>query len=306
MFDINARASIMRLANTLAPLVTNSVILGLAEQVGVLSLVTGSNKALKLEQLFVALLSDGRRRARAPDVIIELTMAAHSRALQKLVEMSEQQVDDIVAEMRFLGISTGKLGRKEWRRGLTPLPPKSTAVSTHPAAASLAALEVRPKRHEAALQHLIALSQDDSNPQVRGRQLEVILFGVLKEERLDPARNVVNLGEELDVVFTLGELHYVSECKWERRQVGFPQVRLLADKARTKIEGTFGVVLSMSGFVDDINEKVAMGSRQNSVGLDSGHFMAVLEGRMTWSQVVRDARKLASRHTGVFYRRFGE
>jgi hypothetical protein len=50
-------------------------------------------------------------------VIIELTMSAHSCALQKRVEMSEQQVDDIVSETRALGISTGNLGRKEWSTG---------------------------------------------------------------------------------------------------------------------------------------------------------------------------------------------
>ncbi len=108
------------------------------------------------------------------------------------------------------------------------------------------------------------------------------------------------------MVFTLGDLHYVSECKWERKRVGFPQVRLLSDKARTKIEGTYGVVVSISGFVDDINEKVAMSNRQNSVGLDYGHLMAVLEGRTTWSRVVREARKHASRNTGAFYLRFSD
>lgn len=52
--------------------------------------------------------------------------------------------------------------------------------------------------------------------------------------------------------------------------------------------------------MDDIDEKVAVDNRQDGLEVDASHLiglMAVLEGRTTWSRIVRDARKLASGHT---------
>jgi hypothetical protein len=305
--EIKARSAVSRLARTLGPLVTNADILDAAAKVGVK--LYRSQRVDRLDELLLALLSDGRRRNTATEVIYGLVRAAASAwslGPRKQAEMTEQHADSIVAEMRLLKLSTGGLERKGWRKGLAKpvVPPGRASAAPAPIRSSAARGEPLAKVHEEARERIGVLAQGGCSPQHRGRELEQILFSVLREERLDPELHKVSPGEEIDVVFTMGELHCVTECKWTRERIGLPEVRLLAAKASTKLEGTFGVVLSMNGYVEDINAKVSMGGRQNSVGLDASHLMAVLDGRATWAKVVRDARKLASRRTGIFYTPF--
>jgi hypothetical protein len=131
-------------------------------------------------------------------------------------------------------------------------------------------------------------------PQRRGRQLEWLLLGILQVERLAPEHRVVIPGEEVDLTFVLDGQHYLMECKWEQRPVGLPALERFATKVRRKAEGTFGVVLSMSGYVRGINVKAARGERLNCVGLTRRHLVRVLGGRATWAETVRRARRAAS------------
>jgi hypothetical protein len=103
-----------------------------------------------------------------------------------------------------------------------------------------------------------------------------------------------NPGEEIDRSFTIDNLHYLLECKWEDEPIGFPAVRDFSGKVARKAEGTFGVFLSMSGFVRDINASAIYGQRLNSIGLSGPQFMDVIEGRSTWCRIVEAARRAAS------------
>jgi hypothetical protein len=155
----------------------------------------------------------------------------------------------------------------------------------------------KPRVHFAARDHIGELVLPGVNPQHRGRQLELIVFEILQAEVLSPERHVVIPGEEIDLAFTLDAQHYLVECKWEAPLLGLPVIESFASKVSRKAEGTFGVVLSMSGFVADVNEKAARGARLNCIGLAPTQFMNILEGRITWSESVRRGRQLASRRS---------
>jgi hypothetical protein len=120
------------------------------------------------------------------------------------------------------------------------------------------------------------------------------MLEVLQAERLSPEHRITVPGEEMDLAFVLDGQHYLVECKWERQPLGLPPIQLFAGKVRRKAEGTFGVVVSMSGFVGDINEKASCGERLNCIGVTYQHVMAILEGRATWSETIRRARRTAS------------
>ncbi|KAB2910914.1 MAG: hypothetical protein F9K40_01690 [Kofleriaceae bacterium] len=144
------------------------------------------------------------------------------------------------------------------------------------------------------LGELDALGHSDVSPQDRGLELERIVFEVLKAEKLDPERRLIRPGEEIDLSFTLLDRHYLVECKWLKEPVDTPTVQSFMVKVRTKAEGSFGVFLSMSGFVGDIDDKIVVGQRLNVVGLGPSHLLRVLQERTTWSNLVREAVKLAS------------
>jgi len=137
-------------------------------------------------------------------------------------------------------------------------------------------------------------------PQRRGLQLEWLLLGILQYEKLAPRHHVIIPGEEIDLTFVLDGQHYLMECKWAERPIGLPVVEGFAAKVRRKAEGTFGVVLSMSGYVRGINEKAARGERLNCIGLTRAHLSSVLAGRTTWAQIIRRARRAASERS-LFY-----
>ncbi len=295
ILTISVAAAIDRMAKTLAPLVTNTIITAVAKKFGLKA--DGSNKHARLRYLLnLAWIKIPKRNIES--LVLTITMESHSRHSAGSIDMTHEDVDAVVAELRSLGLDPHELSNKSWRKSLSPA--ASSKNSIPPSSAPAAESSIRPIRHEKALEHIGELLRDSVSPQFRGRQLEVVLHGVLVAERLSPTGNILNPGEELDRGFVLGDHHYLVECKWEKDSIGLPPVTLFMSRVRKKAEGTFGIFLSMSGFVSDINSKAHTGERLNCIGLSFEHFMAVLEGRTTWSDVVRYARREASNRSQFF------
>lgn len=303
MASSGADASITRLATIIGPHVTNGIVDGQLALASVPRQLWPSNKVDKIRQLLAWLLRDGRRLSTAEQSIHGLLNEALARSLNGKASLQWEQVDDIIDELKLLRIPPGDVASPAWRKGLkraSPIGPSASTPLSPAAPPNPAPHRVAAKIHHEALKHLQTLALDSANPKLRGRQLERVVESVLMDERLAPERTIVSPGEELDLGFALDGQQYLIECKWELEHIGLPAIRDFAEKVRTKAEGTFGVVISMSGFVHDINEKASRGVRLNSVGIDHGHVMAVLEGRKTFSDVVRLAREKASRRTLFF------
>jgi hypothetical protein len=291
---VQVSAAAARMAATLARLVTTQIIEDAAQSVGLRRYLDGSNKAAKLNSLLLLLLDDRRRLGQTEALLVSLTMQAHERAVRGTVTMTEADADSIVGDMRIVGLKPGDLARRSWRSALKKDPLPQAAGPATQGSKPETAQKVLPRVHVTAVEHVRELVLPGVNPQHRGRQLELILQEVLHAEQLEPERNVVIPGEQIDLAFTLDAQHYLVECKWEAPPLGLPPIELFATKVSRKAEGTFGVVLSMSGFVADVNEKASRGARLNCVGVAPMQFMHIIEGRTTWSEVVRTARRLAS------------
>jgi len=302
--SIAQHTAVNRLAAKLASVVTSQGIDETAREVGVR--LPGVSKEKKVRELLLALLEDGRTRAAAARVLIMLTIEGHRRTVSGQAEMTHGDVDTIVTDMRLLELAPGELARSNWRRGLRQEAPKITptqppehkpepAESTRPATR-------RARRHDDALAYLMQLLNDNTAPQQRGRELEKIVLGILHAEKLEPSGgHIVNPGEEIDLAFILDGHHYLVECKWEAAPVGQPVVTLFSGKVARKAVGTFGVVLSMSGFTQTINATASTGEPLRCVGLTYAELIEVLDGRTTFADVVHRARTAASRHA-TFYR----
>lgn len=304
---IKEATALSRLCARLAPSVTNGFIDRLAAELGFRRL-DASNKVKKIQMLVSELLADGRSRPTAARAIGALVVEAHHRTVAGSASMSVEDADKIVEDMRALGLPPGELARPQWRSGLktTDSPPSASTAAPSPPAASRPTPAsgpgtVRlPRRHDEALVYIAQLTEDHSRPQHRGRELEKMLADVLSKERLDVQHNIVNPGEQIDLAFVLDGHHYLVECRWHRDPQGLPAVREFSDKVRRKAEGTFGVLVSMSGFADSINATASQGSRLNCVGVTFREILHVLEGRKTFAAVVQAARACASTRT-LFY-----
>lgn len=297
----NEHAAITEIATALAPAVTNSVI---AEAASNFDLVSDkSNKVDKIRDIFATLWADGRRRQQAGRFAVGLAVEAHSRAVQGKVEFYLEDIDQVVQALRSLKLSASELSRGDWRNRLRKRvsePSPSSVPTSNSTFASSATARVAPRRYDEALVLLGELTAGHVGPQHRGRQLEIILFGILKAEGLSPEHRVVSAGEEIDLAFTIDSHNYLVECKWEHDPLGLAPLRDFFGKVNSKAEGTFGVMLSMSGFVPDINEKASRGGRLATVGLSYTHLISILEGRTSWLATVQRARQQASRRS-LFY-----
>jgi hypothetical protein len=298
----NAHAAIAQIATTLGQAVTNSVVAQAASAAaGVGS--QKSNKVDKIRDVLSLLWADRRRRGQAERFVVGLTIEAHSRAMQGKCEFHLEDVDAVIQAMRSLDLPAGALSQGEWRVRLSrrvsepqqrPSPPPRPPQENSPTS------RAAPQRYQDALALLSDLSSNAAAPQHRGRQLEIILLGVLHAEGLSPEHRVTSAGEEIDLAFSIEGHHYLIECKWERDRIGLKPLRDFVGKVNSKAEGTFGVMLSMSGFVDDINEKASRGTRLQAVGLSFSHLINVLEGRASWRACVQLARQHASRRSLFF------
>lgn len=299
-------AAISRIAAVLAPHVTNGAIDGLGKHLG-FGRLNGSNKESKIHDLLSELVSDGRSRGTAAQAIVSLVAEGHRRTVAHKAAMSVADADRVVEEMRVLGLPPGELARAGWRAGLTPAPTASQPTPRAEGAMAPRRPDVHrdrddgtPRRHDEGLRYIQHLATDNDAPQQRGRELEKILADVLRLENLEPTRGITNVGEEIDLAFVLDGQHYLVECRWHRLPQGLPALREFSDKVRRKAEGTFGILLSMSGFVTTMNAGATTGSRLNCVGLTARELMLVLEGITTFARLVRRARAEASTRA-VFY-----
>lgn len=288
-------AAINRIAAALAPSLSNGIIDSLAKELCSRP-PRASNRTKKLQLMLAELLSDGRARTTATRAIYTLTMEAHHRTVAGNASMTTADADAIVTEMRVLGLPAADLARPGWRTGLkTPAAAAQTyGPIEQPSSPSPSVSTPRPRRHDDALTYIGQLAADNSRPQHRGRELEKVVFDVLLKEALQATGNIVNPGEQIDLAFVLDGQNYLVECKWEHDPTGLPHVSLFAAKIGTKAEGTFGVLVSMSGFVGNINETATRGTRLNCVGVGFRELIDILEGRTTFAAVVRASRSLAS------------
>ena len=297
-YTVEASAAISRIAAALAPLITNRCIDTIS--VAMRWPIFGSNKATKIASLLEGGWDRVLRGQQSPnklqDVISTMTMEGYRRFIAKQVEMKHEHVDEIVKGMRVLKLDGSDLARRGWRSGL----PEESRQAPKPESKSSPQSGLRrgpvPVAHPEIVKEVRTLISTTStvSPQKRGKRLEELVHTVLEAEHLTPRGPMRNPGEELDRGFTIDNIHYLLECKWEDEPIGFPAVRDFIGKVQRKAEGTFGVFLSMSGFVSNINTSAGRGQRLNCIGLTGPQFMDVIEGRSTWCQLVDVARRTAS------------
>lgn len=289
---VKTHAAISLLAVKLADLLTNSLISAGAERYGLDA--RGTNKVARLRSVFEVLHADDRRVNARGELLTVLVLEAHAQALAGKCVFPEATLDEILEAARVLSWDVRDLRSKGWRTAIKSATPVLVPEAAHPAPS---VPRVRPSRFDEGLAEIARLIEDRAvTPQQRGLQIELIVFEILRREGLRPQRNVVVPGEQIDLAFDLGPGHYLVECKWLKEPVGDVDVSRLTHKIATRPVGVRGVVLSMSGFVRNIEALVQRGGQQHCIGLDQQHLMSILEGRASWADLVVRGWRDASLH----------
>jgi hypothetical protein len=144
----------------------------------------------------------------------------------------------------------------------------------------------------------------NTDPQMRGYQLEKILWELFALFDLDPKASFKILGEQIDGAFTFEGTDYLLEGKWQQAPVAAQDLDSLAGKLCRKLDNTLGLYLSINGFSDDAVKTHSSGRRLMML-MDGSDLMAVLESRIDLIQLLLRKRRHASQ-TGNIYLRIHE
>jgi hypothetical protein len=88
-------------------------------------------------------------------------------------------------------------------------------------------------------------------PHQRGYEFEKFLVDLFHCFSLSPRESFRLIGEQIDSSFTLDEITYLVEAKWQQLKIGNSDLQSFSGKLRTKTIWTRGFYISYSGYSDD-------------------------------------------------------
>lgn len=138
------------------------------------------------------------------------------------------------------------------------------------------------------------------NAQVRGFELEKIMYELFELFDLDPKASFKNLGEQLDGAFSLDGTEYLFEAKWQKSLVNKADLAVFSDKVKTKLENTLGIFLSINGFSQDgVAAHQAGGS--SILLMDGGDLMAIFEERIDFTSLLLRKKRYAAQTGNIYF-----
>lgn len=146
------------------------------------------------------------------------------------------------------------------------------------------------------------LAMEDA--QARGRLFEPFLRELFDIFDLAPRGDFRIVGEQIDGGFTLDQLHYLLEAKWEKKPTTREQLDAFRAKVGEKADTTLGLFVAIEGFEATALEK-HNGRRSPLLLMDGGDLLAVLEQRVDLADLLRAKRRHAAM-TGEIYKSVGE
>ena len=135
-----------------------------------------------------------------------------------------------------------------------------------------------------------------ANAQSRGYAFEKFLTKLFQTFDVTARGSYKINGEQIDGAFTLDNMDYLLEAKWQSEPIDSPDVTVFSDKVDNKLDNTLGLLVSMNGFTERAisnNHK----HRPNVLLLDGGDLAAVLERAIDLPELI-SKKKIHAAQTG--------
>lgn len=139
-----------------------------------------------------------------------------------------------------------------------------------------------------------------SERQGRGYALETILNRLFELFDFDPKGSFKCTGEQIDGAFSFNFEEYLLEVKWRKKQTALADLDSFSGKIGRKFENTLGLFISISGFSEEAVFQLKISPDKRVLLMDGGDLIAILEERITLSDLLMRKRKEASQ-TGNIY-----
>jgi len=162
-------------------------------------------------------------------------------------------------------------------------------------------LEGKGKREEpeSLREQFLALIRE-SNHQKRGYNFQDFLYELFDLSGLKPLAPFKVTGEQIDGGFEFKSSTYLLEARWRNKPANESDLLVLSERVRSRIEGTKGVFISVSGYSSEAVPAFVKGRRPNIILLDGTHIMAVLEGRITLVSMLEKMLRVASSTAEIY------
>lgn len=145
----------------------------------------------------------------------------------------------------------------------------------------------------------ISLLQGSLPNNKRGYQLEKILLELSKLSALEVTEPFRVNGEQIDGAIKFDGEHYIVEAKWQDKESANEPVYQFAGKVQGKMYGR-GVFVSINGFSQHVIQSLVAGKAIRTIFIDGGDLMLVLEGFLSFAQML-DKKVKAAQTKGLIY-----
>jgi hypothetical protein len=128
-----------------------------------------------------------------------------------------------------------------------------------------------------------------SERQQRGYALEVLLGDLFEVYDFEYRRPYRSSHEQVDGSFHFRGFTYLVEAKWQSHPPTFDDLAKFKFNVDGKMDSTRGLFVAMAGFDDNALDhlfKVARGTRNNLVLVDSQDLITIFEGRMSLTDAI--------------------
>lgn len=145
----------------------------------------------------------------------------------------------------------------------------------------------------------ISLLQGEVTGARRGYELEEILQALSKLSSLETTESFRVNGEQIDGAMKYDGEHYIIEAKWQEKAAANEAVYQFAGKIEGKMYGR-GIFFSIHGFSENVVGSLIAGKAIKTIFVDGGDLVIVLEGLISFSDML-DRKIKAAQTKGLIY-----
>lgn len=136
--------------------------------------------------------------------------------------------------------------------------------------------------------------------QQSGYGLEDLLYRIFDLFELQPRGPFRLAGEQIDGAFVHEATDFLLEAKWQKAPANLEALRDLDGAVASNLDNTLGLFISIHGFTREALDRYRQGNRPRMVCMDGADLMAVLEGQIDMSDLLRRKKAIASQRGEVF------
>lgn len=147
----------------------------------------------------------------------------------------------------------------------------------------------------------VELCKLSESAQKRGYELEKLLVSLFDYFEIEVYKSFKLKGEQIDGSFKFDGQNYTFEAKWQDKNSAINSLYVFAMKIETNNLYPRGVFLSLGGYSDEAIEIITKNKKPNLILFDALDLIAVLEERISLSELLHHKIRYAQSKGGNIY-----